>query len=151
MQKEKNGDLNWGKGEYEKHRDRLEVLEKVKSILMMPSTQFSTTKQVADLYRVPTQAIKSLVKENELELNEDACRIFNKKDVIILLNIPEETITYMRDKTIAKLPNGEELIIPNRGLRLFPRRAILRVGMLLRDSEVADEVCAQLLGIAQRV
>lgn len=32
---------------------------------------------------------------------------------------------------------------------LFPKRAILRVGMLLRDSEVAKEVRTQLLNIEE--
>ena len=34
---------------------------------------------------------------------------------------------------------------------LFPRRAIPRVGMLLRDSEVAKEVRTQLLNIEEKV
>ncbi|WP_330569043.1 hypothetical protein, partial [Clostridioides difficile] len=37
--------------------------------------------------------------------------------------------------------------IPPRGLILIPKRAILRIGMLLRDSEVAKEVRTRLLDI----
>lgn len=33
---------------------------------------------------------------------------------------------------------------------MFPKRAILRVGMLLRDSNIAQEVRTQLLNIEQR-
>ena len=40
--------------------------------------------------------------------------------------------------------------IPNRGIRVFPRRAILRVGMLLRDSVIAKEVRTQLLNIEEK-
>ena len=39
----------------------------------------------------------------------------------------------------------ETLEIPNRGLAIFPRRAILRIGCLLRDSEVAKLVRSYLL------
>ena len=38
----------------------------------------------------------------------------------------------------------------NRSNTLFPRRAILRVGMLLRDSKVAKEVRTQLLNIEEK-
>lgn len=40
--------------------------------------------------------------------------------------------------------------MPNRGLKVFPRRAILRIGMLLRDSEIAREVRTQLLNIESK-
>ncbi|WP_051588562.1 hypothetical protein [Bacillus sp. UNC437CL72CviS29] len=45
--------------------------------------------------------------------------------------------------------NGLKLIFANRSNALFPKRAILRVGMLLRDSEVAKEVRNQLLNIEE--
>ncbi len=38
-------------------------------------------------------------------------------------------------------------MVPNAGIRLFSKRAILRIGMLLRDSEIAKEVRTQLLNI----
>ena len=37
--------------------------------------------------------------------------------------------------------------IPPRGLTLIPKRGLLRIGMLLRDSEVAKEVRSRLLDI----
>lgn len=40
-------------------------------------------------------------------------------------------------------------MIPNRGIRCFSKRAVLRFGMLLRDSEVAKEVRTQLLNIKE--
>lgn len=41
--------------------------------------------------------------------------------------------------------NGVTIKIPNRGIRLFSKRAVLRIGMLLRDSKIAREVRTQLL------
>ena len=38
----------------------------------------------------------------------------------------------------------------NRGLKVFPQRAIPRIGMLLRDSDVAKEVRTQLLNIEEK-
>lgn len=48
-------------------------------------------------------------------------------------------------KCIFKITNDITLEVPNRGVKVFPKRAILRIGMLLRDSEVAKEVRTQLL------
>ena len=41
------------------------------------------------------------------------------------------------------------MVVPNAGVRLFPKRAALRFGMLLRDSKVAQEVRTQLLNIVE--
>ena len=44
-----------------------------------------------------------------------------------------------------RLSDDVTLRVPNTGIILFPKRAILRIGMLLRDSEIAKEVRTQLL------
>ncbi|MGE1009234.1 hypothetical protein [Bacillus cereus] len=60
---------------------------------------------------------------------------------------------YGEIKEIVKLPltldSMKELGIGKVGSNIFPKRAILRVGMLLRDSEVAKEVRTQLLNIEE--
>ena len=43
------------------------------------------------------------------------------------------------------LPNNTTVAIPNCGIKCFPKRAILRMGMLLRDSVIAAEVRTQIL------
>lgn len=43
--------------------------------------------------------------------------------------------------------NGEAIVVSNRGIKVFPRRAILRMGMLLKNSDVAKEIRTQLLNI----
>lgn len=48
-----------------------------------------------------------------------------------------------------KFSDEYTLRVPNVGITLFPKRAILRIGMLLRDSEIAKEVCTQLLNIVE--
>lgn len=46
--------------------------------------------------------------------------------------------------------NGMILSMSNGGLKIFPRRAILRIGMLLRDSKVAQRVRTALLDIEEK-
>ena len=46
---------------------------------------------------------------------------------------------------------GAELKVSNRGIRVFSRRAVLRIGMLMPGSKVATEVRTQLLNVFEKV
>ncbi len=124
-----------------------EVLEKVKKLLLLPGTELSTVKQVAEFYEVGEKAIQSLYFDHMDELDSDGTQIKSPKE---FLNLLEGNLKTGRGKAIFILKNNEAIEIPNRGLRVFPRRAILRVGMLLRDSEIAKEVRTQLLNIEEK-
>lgn len=113
----------------EQFRDRVEVLNKVKALLLMPNTEFATTEQVASYYGVEKKTIQKLVERNREEIVSDGLEVKSYKEITELLNTD----------------NMSALKIPPKGSTIFPPRAILRVGMLLRDSEVAKEVRTQLL------
>ena len=130
----------------DKCAEHYEVLEKVKKLLLLPGTELSTVKQVAEFYEVGEKAIQSLYFDHMNELDSDGTQIKSPKD---FLNLLQGDLKNGRGKAIFIMKNNEILEIPNRGLRVFPRRAILRVGMLLRDSEVAKEVRTQLLNIEE--
>lgn len=110
---------------------RIEVLDKVGDLLLLPSTEYATTSQVADYYDVNSNVIRQIKARNEAELVGDGVEHFSNKDIKAKIN---------RDKL-------SQLRIPPNGTLLFPKRAILRVGMLLRDSEIAKEVRTRLLDI----
>lgn len=123
----------------EKYVSRIEVLEKVKELLLIPSFDFMTIQQVADYYEVDIEAVKSILRRNKGELVEDGT--VNKtgqeaRNILVRVNM---TITNRRGYFEC---NGVRFAYKNN--TLFPRRAILRVGMLLRDSEVAKEVRRQI-------
>ena len=126
---------------------RFEVLEKVKELLLIPNTEWATLKQVAIYYEVNEKVIEKICSRHKDELDLDGVSLKSYKDFLNLQNVGIENVV---GKTIISLINGETLIIPNRGLKIFPRRAILRIGMLLRDSEVAKEVRTQLLNIEEK-
>lgn len=126
---------------------RVEVLDKVKNLLLLPNTEFATVLQVADFYEVSDKVIEKIVERHSDELTSDGYALFRKYDVVNLLNRQYVGIEISRGKSVVTFENGDELTVANRGLRLFPRRAILRVGMLLRDSRIAVEVRNQLLNI----
>lgn len=129
--------------------NRIEVLDKVKELILLPNTEFASVEMVAKYYEVPVATIKSLIYDNKDELDSDGYGLKSRQNVLDVLKFPKETLKTFRGKTVVSLNNDAELIIPNRGLRTFPKRAILRVGMLLRDSAVAKEVRSQLLNILE--
>lgn len=126
--------------------NRLEVLDKVKQVVTMPNTELLTIEQVADYYEVPLETIKTIVGRHFDELTEDGYKVYSKAELVNLIKVQNETLKNLKGKTIITI-NNQSIIIPNRGLRLFTRRALLRVGMLLRDSEIAKRVRTYLLDV----
>lgn len=124
-----------------------EVLERVKELFLIPNTDWATQRQVAAYYDVGEKAVETICSRHKDELELDGVTLKSYKE---FLNIQNEGIETVIGKTILTISNGETLVIPNRGLRIFTRRAILRIGMLLRDSDVAKEVRTQLLNIEEK-
>ena len=107
---------------------RIEVLEQVGELLLLTNTEFATTEMVAGYYEVAIETIKSLVFDNKDELIGNGYRVVEKEELSSLKNLSQL-------KTRAK------------SLALFSKRAILNVGMLLRDSKIAKELRSRLLDI----
>lgn len=107
---------------------RVEVLEQVGELLLLSNTEYATTEMVAKYYNVPMDTIGSVVKNNRDELESNG-----------LTTVNGEQLKSIKDlsglKTRAK------------SLLLFPKRAILNVGMLLTSSDVAKELRSRLLDI----
>ncbi|WP_242858557.1 hypothetical protein [Robinsoniella peoriensis] len=128
--------------------DHYEVLEKVKELLLIPGTDFMSVKQVADYYEVGESSIRMLYadKTHKKEFDSDGVCLKSYKDFL-----KSSKLTLEMKKGKAVFSDGDELFeVPMRGIRVFPRRAILRIGMLLRDSEIAKEVRTALLNIEEK-
>lgn len=128
----------------DKNIERVDVLNRVGTLALMPHTDFASSKQVAAFYNVPTSTLRSLVAENKDEFNEAG-------------------YTHLKGIEIACLIEGHAKIEKKRGYivvndedtyslginAVFPKRAVLLIGMLLRDSEVAKQVRTYLLDVEQ--
>ncbi|MGE7864919.1 BRO-N domain-containing protein [Bacillus paramycoides] len=117
--------------------ERVEVLERVKQLLLLPELEIATTQQVARFYGVDHNTLKLVVHHNRGELESDGMKHMKYGEIKELINLTL-TVDSMKELGIGKV-----------GSNIFPKRAILRVGMLLRDSEVAKEVRTQLLNIEE--
>lgn len=93
---------------------------------------FATTQQVADYYEVGLNTLQQTIKRHREEFKDNGMKLYAKKEILDFLNVHNVQL---------------EINIPNRGMNLFPKRAILNIGMLLTGSEVAKELRSRLLDI----
>lgn len=123
----------------------IEVLERVKELLLLPTLDGFTIKQLSDWYEVDYEVIKKVWQANRSELESDGARRISFSD--FKQEFGREIISHPNRGSTTFVIDDVSVTVPNAGIVLFPRRAILRVGMLLRDSRVAQEVRTQLLNI----
>jgi hypothetical protein len=117
------------------HVYRDEVLDKVKSVAFI-TEQFEMTLQgAADYYEVSVETIRGIVKRHREEFNDyGELRLLRGK----LLKEFKEGLVH---------PVPELLTTPS--LTLLNRRGLLRIGMLLTESEVARSVRNYLLNVEE--
>ena len=127
--------------------DRIEVLEKVKALLMIPKLSMATTEQVAEYFGVPVETIKSTLRRNKEELEANGSVILTPQR-FDSLKIQNASSVAARGYKLVSVDN-EVFTVNNNGTRFYPPRAILCLAMLLRDSPVAEEVRTQLLNLAE--
>ncbi|BFH15879.1 hypothetical protein WJ0W_003315 [Paenibacillus melissococcoides] len=110
--------------------DRTDVLEKVKKLTMLPDDLHVSVEMAAEYYEVGKEAINSCIKDNRGELESDGLRVLTGN----------ELKSFKDMGLIGKNASAFTVI---------PRRAVLRIGMLLRDSTIAQTVRSYLLDAEQ--
>lgn len=122
--------------------NKVEVLEKVKDLLLLGDSDYGTSQQIANYYEVGIEAINSLVKDNRDELISNGLKNLSGKETKEFLGKFSKDIANFRGYFTV---NGQKM--NNRNNLLFSRRSILNVGMLLQESPIAKEVRTRLLDI----
>lgn len=135
------------KDEREKYYDRIEVLNQVGELLLIPNNEYATMDMVAKYYKVKRSTINSLVEDNSEELIDNGYKVVKGSEIANSSVILFESFTKNRGNYKFLLNENNSLSVGGSGIRLFPKRAILNVGMLLRDSKVAIELRKRLLDI----
>ncbi|WP_346779926.1 hypothetical protein [Streptomyces sp. S3(2020)] len=106
--------------------ERTDVLDRVKALSLLPDGMHVTTAMVAAYFEVGLKAIESLVVDHREELVANGYRVLTGTE---LTSFKEVSGIQSRSRSLA----------------LYPRRAVLNVAMLLRDSEVARQARVYLL------
>lgn len=126
---------------------RVEVLDKVKSLFLMPKLDMLTTQQVADYYEIPLDAAQTCYRRNKSEIDADGTQLCKPN---VWNGHFDRSKEIARGMVAFQVSDNEIVWVPNAGIRMFSKRAILRIGMLLRDSKIAQEVRTQLLNAFER-
>lgn len=122
--------------------ERVGALERVKNVSYIPGTEYATTALVAEYYEVTIEAIRKIVSRNKELLKKDGLKTLKGEEIIPM--IPYH-VSIIRGSGYYEIENVKIAYNAN---TLFPRRTILRVGMLLQNSNVAKNVRTQILTVA---
>lgn len=132
----------------EQNMDRIYVLNKVKTLMTVPKTDYVTSQMVANYYEVSCDTIRKIVMRHRGELVEDGVRCMSPEDFVKGHDVTIQAGTNPGYKHVI-FQNALAVDMPNRGMMIYPRRAVLRIGMLLRDSEIARAIRTALLDIEE--
>jgi hypothetical protein len=113
--------------------DRIEALDKVKALQLLPDGVHVTTALAAEYFEVEFEAIKKIVQRHREELESNGMTVLRGEALVAF------------DRDILSLSNKSYPQAMRAHLTLLSRRAVLNVAMLLRDSEVARRVRVHLL------
>ena len=127
--------------------DRIDVLDKVKALLLIPELDGMTIPMLSDYFSVDTKAVRKCYERNQVEIDQDGVALISFGNFSMRQNVSLKTA---RGQAVFLHPDGIEMSFPTRGAKVFPKRAILRIGMLLRDSEIAKEIRTQLLNTFEK-
>lgn len=124
------------KEDRDKYIDRTDVLDKVKKLITLPNTEHMTSSQVAKYFEVSKPTIDQVVHRHKNEFLEDGLKVLKGDELkeykkVTLLHTVNE---YKR--------------VPS--LTIFTRRSVLRMGMLLTCSKVAEKIRDYLLNVEEQ-
>lgn len=112
--------------------DRTDMLDKVGVLRCLPDDMHVTTTEAATFYEVDVELVRYHLKANRDEFDSDGYRVVNRAEF---------------ESEFGSLSNLDPRA---RSIGLFPRRAVLRLGMVLRDSVPARQVRDYLLDAESR-
>ena len=130
--------------------ERLDILNRVKALFLIPEVNLMSTGMVAKFFDVPVSTIRNCYADNSTEINADGVKSLSSKE----LKVASEKATLLpngHSGVIAEATDGTKYNLPHTKTTYFTPRSVMRLAMLLRDSKVAREVRTQLLNVVERV
>lgn len=126
--------------------ERLDVLDKVKQVFLVPNVNMMPSVTLASFYEVSVDVIRKVYQRHKREIDSDGVRLMTAKDIC---NVTGCHVTSVSKVGCTIEIDDTTILIPNRGVKCYSKRAVLRIGMLLRDSKIAEQVRTQLLNIQE--
>ncbi|MFF0287743.1 hypothetical protein [Streptomyces sp. NPDC005262] len=115
---------------------RVDVLDKVKSLVMLPDGIHVRTEDVARYFEVSTEVIKKVIQRHRGEMEENGLTLLRGAE---LRGFHRDMLSLWGGEESESYPQAATQ------LTLYTRRTVLNVAMLLRDSDIARCVRTYLL------
>jgi hypothetical protein len=123
----------------DQNADRIDALDKVKVLVTLPDDLHITVDMAATYFEAEKKAVEYHIRNNRDELQADGMRI-----------LVGEALKGMKDRVAQTESDSVSPIGANsRSLTVLPRRAVLRLAMLIRDSKVAKDIRTYLLNVEE--
>lgn len=126
--------------------ERLDILNRVKALFLIPEVNLMSTGMVAKFFDVPADTIRKEYQLNKDELDPDGVKAFSSKE----LQVAGNNFTLLpngHSGVIVSATDGTKYNLPHTKTTYYTPRSVMRLAMLLRDSKVAREVRTQLLNV----
>lgn len=127
--------------------DKIDVLDNLE-LNFIPCFDCLTTTQIREYFNISSRTMNSYCQYYSSELKLDGISTICPKDIFKKI---DEISKYCKrcdwksGRMILTLKNNKTIIIPNVGIRIFSKRAILRLAMLLKESKEANDIRLKLL------
>lgn len=115
---------------------RVEALDKVKSLVMLPDGIHVRTEDVARYFEVSTASVRRLTDRHQQELIDNGMRVLRGPE---LRSFHGDMLSLWEGQAPESYPQAATQ------LRIYTRRTVLNIAMLLRDSDIARCVRTYLL------
>ncbi|MEV6259306.1 hypothetical protein AB0M42_00845 [Streptomyces sp. NPDC051784] len=115
---------------------RVEALDKVKSLVMLPDGIHLRTEEVARYFEVSTASVRRLTDRHQQELSSNGMRLLRGSE---LQSFHSDMLSLWTVEALGSYPQAATR------LRLYTRRTVLNIAMLLRESDIARSVRTHLL------
>ncbi|PYE51604.1 hypothetical protein HUB98_06195 [Paenibacillus barcinonensis] len=114
----------------EQYINKVSMLDKVKKVILLPDGESMTVKMASEFYEVDYSVVAQILSRHNAEFKKDNVRTISSK---------QEGF----DTLSKALSPGQHIV------KLLTKKAVLRIGMLLRDSKVAIKVRDYLLQVEE--
>ncbi len=129
--------------------EHVEVLEKVRTLLLVPAFNMVHISHVASFFDVDLSTIQRCFQRNRAEIESDGVTLMSA------LSFLNEQFVHLEKKEAGRylftMPTGETLALSNRPSTFFSANAVLRIAMLLGSNNVAQEVRTQLIHLVRNI
>ncbi|MFV5173956.1 phage antirepressor KilAC domain-containing protein [Bacillus cereus] len=135
-----------------KHRDRaFDVINKAGGLMLLDNESLAPINDVARFYNVTRETIQMLIINNKREFQKTGTKVVTSRAILSLASKNNLLANVEHKRGYKLITVGEySTKISNGQNTLLTKDSIIRVGMLLRDSEVAREFRDQATEILKR-